>query len=136
MCRRRLPELLSRAQWEPQRNTQTSHHGNSTPYDANLPLEYVEDSMKFGEVIRHLREWHLKDCKWNKRLFIVTGETVAKGAKIIKSYTKPSGIHSLQKPWSTWHQPRRQRALVERSTGNLINPRRRRRISDGFCLSK
>lgn len=59
----------------------------------SLPFDYVEESMQYGEVPRHLKEWHLKDWRWNKRIFILTGVTLAKGARMVKSDTKSSGVH-------------------------------------------
>jgi hypothetical protein len=49
-------------------------------------IEYVEESMQYGEVptLENLKDW-----RWNKRIFILTGVTLAKGAKMVKSDTMP-----------------------------------------------
>ncbi len=59
-----------------------------------LPWDYTAKSIETPEVFKHLKEWHVRQWLWNKRLFIVTGVTVAKGAKMAKSDTRTIGGHA------------------------------------------
>lgn len=70
-------------------HTLTWHFESLESTQVSLPFEYVEKAMTHGEVPKHLKEWHLKDRGWNKRIFIITGLTLAKVSYFISVYLLP-----------------------------------------------
>lgn len=54
------------------------------------PLEYVHNSLEHDEVPNYLRKW-----RWNKRVFMITGITIAEGAKVVRRDTQGNAIHAL-----------------------------------------
>ncbi|KAK2593622.1 hypothetical protein QQS21_008670 [Conoideocrella luteorostrata] len=54
------------------------------------PLTYVQDSMEHDEVPHHLKKW-----RWDRRVFIVTGVTVAEGATTAKKNARAAGFKTL-----------------------------------------
>lgn len=51
------------------------------------PLSYVQASMEYDEVPHHLKKW-----RWDRRVFIVTGVTVAEGATTAKMNARAAGF--------------------------------------------
>lgn len=51
------------------------------------PLSYVQASMEYDEVPHHLKKW-----RWDRRVFIVTGVTVAEGATAAKMNARAAGF--------------------------------------------
>jgi hypothetical protein len=51
------------------------------------PLSYVQASMEHDEVPHHLKKW-----RWDRRVFIVTGVTVAEGATAAKMKARAAGF--------------------------------------------
>lgn len=54
--------------------------------------QYVQSSMEHGEVPSYLKTFH-----WDKRVFMVTGVTIAEGAKLVKSDLQSAGAYTSAK---------------------------------------
>lgn len=52
-------------------------------------LQYVQKSMEHGEVPHYLKTW-----RWDKRVFIVTGITIAEGARMEKEKSRFTEAHA------------------------------------------
>jgi hypothetical protein len=53
--------------------------------------QYVQDSLQHGEVARYIEAW---SWPWDRRLFIVTGVTIAEGARMEKSRSRAAAIEA------------------------------------------
>jgi len=56
------------------------------------PLEYVKKAMRHGEVPHYLRKW-----RYDKRVFMVTGVTIAKNAQMVKINSNTTAVNATAK---------------------------------------
>jgi hypothetical protein len=73
-------------------NTLSWHIDSLKSTQISPTLQYVQASMQYGEVPGHLKTW-----RWDKRVFMVTGVTIAEGARMVKSDLRSAGAHASAK---------------------------------------
>lgn len=73
-------------------NTLSWHFDSLRSTQITPTLQYVQESMEHGDV-----PGYLKTFRWDKRVFIVTGVTIAEGARMVKSDLKFAGAYASAK---------------------------------------
>lgn len=73
-------------------NTLSWHFDSLKSTQISPTLDYVQDSMEHGEVPAYLKKFH-----WDKRVFIVTGVTIAEGARMVKHDLQSDGVYASAK---------------------------------------
>ncbi|KAL7916499.1 hypothetical protein GGI35DRAFT_433218 [Trichoderma velutinum] len=68
-------------------NSASWHFDSLKSQQITPPLTYVQDSMEHGEVPNYVKKW-----RWDKRVFIVTGVTVAEGATTAVKNARSAGF--------------------------------------------
>lgn len=70
-------------------NTLSWHFDSLKSTQISPTRQYVQDLMEHGEVPGYLRTF-----RWDKRVFIVTGVTIAEGARMVKSDLQSAGAYA------------------------------------------